>query len=164
MFVCEGISCLNRLCGNESLLLSPKMVVSCHISYTCLLLLHINFYFPDIFMSKSPISRKPLSLLNHDYNVVIHNEPYVIYTLERTFYCTSIYSCTQLPYSGYWDLMYTRDRRMTFDFSAEFIEGKINNKMSNSISIPRRLPLLLVQDNVLLPGSSMRIPVRNMRK
>ncbi|XP_060574708.1 lon protease homolog 2, peroxisomal-like [Ruditapes philippinarum] len=34
--------------------------------------------------------------------------------------------------------------------------------MSNSISIPRKLPLLLVEDNVLLPGSSMRIPVRNM--
>lgn len=37
-------------------------------------------------------------------------------------------------------------------------------KMASSITIPRRLPLLLVADNVLLPGSSMRIPVRNMRK
>jgi len=36
--------------------------------------------------------------------------------------------------------------------------------MATSIEIPRRLPLLLVADNVLLPGSSMRIPVRTMRK
>jgi hypothetical protein len=36
--------------------------------------------------------------------------------------------------------------------------------MASAISIPRRLPLLVVADNVLLPGSSMRIPVRNMKK
>ncbi|ESO82781.1 hypothetical protein LOTGIDRAFT_109034 [Lottia gigantea] len=36
-------------------------------------------------------------------------------------------------------------------------------KMASSITIPRRLPLLLVADNVLLPGSSMRIPVRSMK-
>ncbi|KAK6186413.1 hypothetical protein SNE40_008453 [Patella caerulea] len=35
--------------------------------------------------------------------------------------------------------------------------------MASSITIPRRLPLLLVTDNVLLPGSSMRIPVRSIR-
>lgn len=35
--------------------------------------------------------------------------------------------------------------------------------MASTISIPRRLPLLVVADNVLLPGSSMRIPVRNMK-
>ncbi|KAH3772744.1 lon protease homolog 2, peroxisomal-like [Dreissena polymorpha] len=35
--------------------------------------------------------------------------------------------------------------------------------MSHSISIPRKLPLLQVVDNVLLPGSSMRIPVRNAK-
>ncbi|XP_052818776.1 lon protease homolog 2, peroxisomal-like [Mya arenaria] len=35
--------------------------------------------------------------------------------------------------------------------------------MSNSISIPRKLPLLQVADNILLPGSSMRIPVRNLK-
>ena len=37
-------------------------------------------------------------------------------------------------------------------------------KMATSIEVPRRLPLLLVADNVLLPGSSMRIPVRSLRK
>lgn len=37
-------------------------------------------------------------------------------------------------------------------------------EMDMSIDIPRRLPLLLVTDNVLLPGSSMRIPVRSIRK
>ena len=36
--------------------------------------------------------------------------------------------------------------------------------MATSIEVPRRLPLLLVADNVLLPGSSMRIPVRSLRK
>jgi len=36
--------------------------------------------------------------------------------------------------------------------------------MDVTIDIPRRLPLLLVSDNVLLPGSSMRIPVRSIRK
>ncbi|XP_064599165.1 LOW QUALITY PROTEIN: lon protease homolog 2, peroxisomal-like [Liolophura sinensis] len=35
--------------------------------------------------------------------------------------------------------------------------------MASTLTIPRRLPLLLVADNVLLPGSSMRIPVRNRR-
>ncbi|KAL5022013.1 hypothetical protein ScPMuIL_001168 [Solemya velum] len=35
--------------------------------------------------------------------------------------------------------------------------------MSSSISIPRRLPLLMVADSVLLPGSSMRIPVTSSR-
>ncbi|OWF34794.1 lon protease homolog 2, peroxisomal-like [Mizuhopecten yessoensis] len=35
--------------------------------------------------------------------------------------------------------------------------------MASAITIPRRLPLLLVADNVLLPGSSMRIPVKSMR-
>ncbi|XP_067651639.1 lon protease homolog 2, peroxisomal-like [Haliotis asinina] len=35
--------------------------------------------------------------------------------------------------------------------------------MASSIAIPRRVPLLLVAENVLLPGSSMRIPVRNIR-
>lgn len=34
---------------------------------------------------------------------------------------------------------------------------------SSSIQIPRRLPLLLVSENILLPGSSMRIPVRQLR-
>ncbi|XP_064640308.1 lon protease homolog 2, peroxisomal-like [Lineus longissimus] len=34
---------------------------------------------------------------------------------------------------------------------------------STTISIPRRLPLLQVDENVLLPGSSMRIPVRSHR-
>jgi len=54
----------------------------------------------------------------------------------------------------------TSDKGHVLDF-------EYNNKptnMSNSITIPRKLPLLLVADNVLLPGSSMRIPVRNMRK
>ena len=36
--------------------------------------------------------------------------------------------------------------------------------MATTIEVPRRLPLLLVADNVLLPGSSMRIPVRSLRK
>eukprot|EP00105_Crassostrea_gigas_P031146 XP_011453733.1 PREDICTED: lon protease homolog 2, peroxisomal [Crassostrea gigas] len=35
--------------------------------------------------------------------------------------------------------------------------------MASSITIPRRLPLLLVKDSVLLPGSSMRIPVKSMK-
>ncbi|XP_055892476.1 lon protease homolog 2, peroxisomal-like isoform X1 [Biomphalaria glabrata] len=35
--------------------------------------------------------------------------------------------------------------------------------MASSISIPRRIPLLLITDNVLLPGSSMRIPVRSLK-
>ncbi|XP_012937014.1 lon protease homolog 2, peroxisomal [Aplysia californica] len=35
--------------------------------------------------------------------------------------------------------------------------------MASSISIPRRVPLLLISDNVLLPGSSMRIPVRSLK-
>ncbi|KAK3086517.1 hypothetical protein FSP39_019511 [Pinctada imbricata] len=35
--------------------------------------------------------------------------------------------------------------------------------MASTITIPRRLPLLLVTDNVLLPGSSMRIPVRSLK-
>ncbi|XP_046360364.2 lon protease homolog 2, peroxisomal-like [Haliotis rufescens] len=35
--------------------------------------------------------------------------------------------------------------------------------MASSIAIPRRVPLLLVAENVLLPGSSMRIPVRSIR-
>lgn len=39
-----------------------------------------------------------------------------------------------------------------------------NLKMASSITIPRRLPLLLVKDSVLLPGSSMRIPVKSMKK
>ncbi|RUS91970.1 hypothetical protein EGW08_000183 [Elysia chlorotica] len=34
---------------------------------------------------------------------------------------------------------------------------------SSSIAVPRRLPLLLITDNVLLPGSSMRIPVRSLK-
>ena len=48
--------------------------------------------------------------------------------------------------------------------SFEHFWKEIKHKMTSSISIPRRLPLLMVQDNVLLPGSSMRIPVRNVRK
>ncbi|XP_025076509.1 lon protease homolog 2, peroxisomal-like isoform X2 [Pomacea canaliculata] len=35
--------------------------------------------------------------------------------------------------------------------------------MAASITIPKRLPLLVVADNVLLPGSSMRIPVRSLK-
>uniref|UniRef100_A0A0B7BCW2 Lon protease homolog n=1 Tax=Arion vulgaris TaxID=1028688 RepID=A0A0B7BCW2_9EUPU len=35
--------------------------------------------------------------------------------------------------------------------------------MASSITIPRRIPLLLITDNVLLPGSSMRIPVRSLK-
>ncbi|XP_041376039.1 lon protease homolog 2, peroxisomal-like [Gigantopelta aegis] len=35
--------------------------------------------------------------------------------------------------------------------------------MASPIKIPRRLPLLMVADNVLLPGSSMRIPVKSTR-
>ncbi|XP_013394100.1 lon protease homolog 2, peroxisomal [Lingula anatina] len=35
--------------------------------------------------------------------------------------------------------------------------------MSSTITIPRRLPLLVVADSVLLPGSSMRIPVHSLR-
>ncbi|KAL3860391.1 hypothetical protein ACJMK2_010516 [Sinanodonta woodiana] len=35
--------------------------------------------------------------------------------------------------------------------------------MASTISIPRRLPLLVVADNVLLPGSAMRIPVKDMK-
>ncbi|GFO20699.1 lon protease homolog 2, peroxisomal, partial [Plakobranchus ocellatus] len=34
---------------------------------------------------------------------------------------------------------------------------------SSAIAVPRRLPLLLITDNVLLPGSSMRIPVRSLK-
>lgn len=41
-----------------------------------------------------------------------------------------------------------------------------NKNMSDKkgLSIPRRLPLLLVGDAVLLPGASMRIPVNNPTK
>ncbi|XP_056008966.1 lon protease homolog 2, peroxisomal-like [Ostrea edulis] len=35
--------------------------------------------------------------------------------------------------------------------------------MASTITIPRRLPLLLVKNSVLLPGSSMRIPVKSMK-
>ncbi|XP_059164397.1 lon protease homolog 2, peroxisomal-like [Physella acuta] len=35
--------------------------------------------------------------------------------------------------------------------------------MASTITIPRRIPLLLITDNVLLPGSSMRIPVRSLK-
>ncbi|XP_076449763.1 lon protease homolog 2, peroxisomal-like [Babylonia areolata] len=35
--------------------------------------------------------------------------------------------------------------------------------MASTISIPKRIPLLLVADNVLLPGSSMRIPVKSLK-
>ncbi|KAK7498897.1 hypothetical protein BaRGS_00009989 [Batillaria attramentaria] len=35
--------------------------------------------------------------------------------------------------------------------------------MASQIAIPKRIPLLLVADNVLLPGSSMRIPVRSLK-
>ncbi|KAH9515489.1 Lon protease-like protein 2 [Bulinus truncatus] len=35
--------------------------------------------------------------------------------------------------------------------------------MASSITIPRRIPLLLIVENVLLPGSSMRIPVRSLK-
>ncbi|KAK3576379.1 hypothetical protein CHS0354_018926 [Potamilus streckersoni] len=35
--------------------------------------------------------------------------------------------------------------------------------MASTISIPRRLPLLVVADSVLLPGSAMRIPVKDMK-
>ncbi|XP_038068669.1 lon protease homolog 2, peroxisomal-like [Patiria miniata] len=35
--------------------------------------------------------------------------------------------------------------------------------MASNLSIPRRLPILLVADGILLPGSSMRIPVNSQR-
>ncbi|KAK7114032.1 lon protease homolog 2, peroxisomal-like [Littorina saxatilis] len=35
--------------------------------------------------------------------------------------------------------------------------------MASTIAIPKRIPLLLVADNVLLPGSSMRIPVKSLK-
>ena len=44
------------------------------------------------------------------------------------------------------------------------VRDKIEIVMASSIEIPKRLPILLVTDNVLLPGSSMRIPVRSLRK
>jgi hypothetical protein len=36
--------------------------------------------------------------------------------------------------------------------------------MAAMMSIPRQIPLLIVDEEVLLPGSSMKIPVTDSRK